>query len=611
MRVELGDIHKYFGPVQANAGISLAFEPGRIYALLGENGAGKRTLMKILSGYQAPTRGTIRLNDQPIIFQSPIDALTCGIGMMYQDPADFPPLHVVENHLLAYDEKLLLRFGLAEETLHSYAQRFGFTVDPKEYVDSLTLGERQQLELLRLLALGAEVLILDEPTTGISAEQKEILFNTLRRLAHEENKTVILVSHKLEEVQELCDEVAVLRRGKLIGTCSMPTPTAELVRMMFGTELPSVERPSLTFTETVLQVLNASFRSDRLTVNNVNLELRKGEVLGLAGLEGSGQRELLQVCAGLIPMMAGEIVSDEAPLRGRKSPFIKARGLILLPLIMLAVPLAFSFSPLSQINLNVVATAVQSVLSLLLLATILWIADIRRWRRQKAYILVATLVTCVLAYAALGNPVLAALTDRPPVGILLFLTGVMWLLVEILIVWTSGSPYHEFRRRGGAYVPAGRLEEGLVPGLSLTEHMALSSLHQGFMVDWQQARQEMEARIKRFNIIGQPETTVDALSGGNQQRSMLALLRSPLKLMLLEHPTRGLDATSANWIWEMFQARRENGTAIVFMSADIDELVERSDRIVFFSGGVMSSPVSARDTTVDELGHLVGGKHES
>jgi simple sugar transport system ATP-binding protein len=238
-------------------------------------------------------------------------------------------------------------------------------------------------------------------------------------------------------------------------------------------------------------------------------------------------------------------------------------------------------------------------------------ADVRRWNRQKAYSLVAALVVSILTYVALGSPVMEALTKGPPVGVLLLLTGITWLLVEVLIVWTSESPYHEFRRRGGAYVPAGRLEEGLVPGLSLAEHMALTSPKKGFMVDWQQARQEMEARIKRFNIIGQPETPVDALSGGNQQRSMLALLRSPLKLMLLEHPTRGLDATSANWIWELFRVRREDGTTIIFMSADLDELLERSDRIVVFSGGVMSPPVYARDTNVDELGHLVGGKHES
>lgn len=552
MRVELIDIHKYFGPVHANAGITLTFEPGRIYALLGENGAGKSTLMKILSGYQAPTYGIIRMNGAPVTFESPIDALQAGIGMMYQDPADFPPLHVVENHLLAYDKHFTLDFGEADTTLHSYAQRFDFAVDPEAYVDNLTLGERQQLELLRLLALGAEVLILDEPTTGISAEQKEILFATLRRLAHEEQKTIILVSHKLEEVQELCDEVAILRRGKLVGTRSMPTPTAELVRMMFGEELPRAERQPYSAAEAILQVKDASFGSYRLTIDNVSLDLHEGEVLGLAGLEGSGQRELLQACAGLIPLRRGQILLDGKTLSGKRSPLLWIRWLAL------AVLLARSGWAIYQ--------RIAGQIGLL---------------------------------GLMGEVVVS-----------LLIAGAVWLVGEVVITWTSESPYHEFQRRGGAYVPAGRLEEGLIPGLSLTEHMALVTPRPRFMVDWQSARAAIDERIRRYNIIGLPDSQVEGLSGGNQQRAMLALLRSPLRLLLLEHPTRGLDVTSENWIWELFQARRQEGTAIMFVSADLDELLERSDRIAVFSGGVMSQLLTARETTVDELGHLIGGKHE-
>src|SRR5687768_13515938 len=160
IRVELLDIRKYFGLVHANDGISLVFEPGTIYALLGENGAGKSTLMKILSGYQKPTSGTIITNGQPASFDTPIDALKAGVGMLYQDPADFPPLRVSENYLFAYNDEMVLDFAEAENTLTKLAKRFNFQVDPQVYVDSLTLGERQQMELMRLLALGAEMLIL-------------------------------------------------------------------------------------------------------------------------------------------------------------------------------------------------------------------------------------------------------------------------------------------------------------------------------------------------------------------------------------------------------------------------------------------------------------------
>lgn len=550
MRVELADIHKWFGPIHANDGINLIFEPGTIYALLGENGAGKSTLMKILSGYQKPTSGTIKINEQPVSFDTPIDALNAGIGMLYQDPADFPPLHVSENYLLAYNNEVVLDFKEAETTLHGYAKRFGFQVDPEAFVDSLTLGERQQLELLRLLALGAEVLILDEPTTGISAEQKDILFTTMRRLAHEESKTIILVSHKLEEVQELCDKVAVLRSGKLVGTRDLPASTSDLVRMMFGEETPRQEHQPLSKDKVVLAVENCSFGTPTLWCNDINLAICEGEVVGLAGLEGSGQRELLQASAGLIPVSHGHIHFDGKPITGKRSPFF----------------------------------------------WIPWLAA-AGFLIRLIWLLLFRMLGLIRTLDLLGGIAFAGVVAL-----------VVWLIGEIIVSWTSGSPYHEFKRRGGAYVPAGRLEEGLVPGLSLTEHMALVKPDAEFFVNWDEARTGISERIKHYNVIGRPDSLVNQLSGGNQQRAMLALLKTPLRVLLLEHPTRGLDITSANWIWELFRARREQGTAIIFMSADLDELREHSDRIAVFSGGVMQRIVSARETTVEELGHLIGGE---
>jgi simple sugar transport system ATP-binding protein len=159
-----------------------------------------------------------------------------------------------------------------------------------------------------------------------------------------------------------------------------------------------------------------------------------------------------------------------------------------------------------------------------------------------------------------------------------------------------------------AYVAAGRLEEGLVAGLTLTEHTVLARPQRGFMIDWEEARQETAERIDQYRVVGRPESTANQLSGGNQQRLLFALLNSPLKLILLEHPTRGLDVRSANWIWQKLYERREAGTAILFMSADLDEVIERSDRIAVFFGGAMSRVVDAAATTVEELGHLIGGQ---
>lgn len=486
MRVELRDIRKYFGQVKANDGINMILEAGGIYALVGENGAGKSTLMKILSGYQPPTGGQILFDGEPIEFDSPADALAKGVGMLYQDPLDMPPFRVIDNYLLGRDEGLRLDYKTAEAELNALATRYGFKLDTRAYIDTLSLGERQQLEMVRLLAGGAQLIILDEPTTGISGEQKDVLFDSIRTLAFQENKTIVLVSHKLEEIQDLCGHAFVLRRGKLVGETELPCPNETLVEMMFGQVPARSPRPSFELGGTALALHDVSVETYRLSVHNVNLNVREGEVFGFAGLEGSGQRLILQACAGLEPTASGRII-----LGGQE---------------------------------------------------------------------------------------------------------------------VTGWDYHALQDYGMAYMAAGRLEEGLVAGLTLTEHLVLAQPEQKFFIDWPASRAEMSERISTYQIIGTPDTTADALSGGNQQRLMFSLLDTPLKLLLLEHPTRGLDVRSTDYSWQLLYERRKQGTAIVFISADLDEVIERSDRIAVFSGGVMSRVLNAAETTTEELGRLIGGE---
>lgn len=485
MRVELRQVRKHFGEVRANDEISLTFEGGRVYGLLGENGAGKSTLMKILSGYQKQDGGQIVLDGVVQHFDSPAAALAAGVGMLYQEPLDLPPFTVLENYLLGQHGGWRLHSKQAAGDLRALGTRYGFELDPDEHIRNLSMGERQQLELLRLLAGGAQVLILDEPTTGISAEQKEILFDSMRKLAHEEGKTLILVSHKLDEVQELCDEAFVLRKGKLVGGAKLPCPNSELVALMFEKLPPRRERAASTQSKAALQLKHVVVRTARLDLEPVTLNVQAGEVFGLAGLEGSGQELLLRACAGLLPVADGELrLSEQA--------------------------------------------------------------------------------------------------------------------IEL--------DYHSARDAGIAYLAAGRLEEGLVAGLTLTEHMALVDEEPGFFVDWTGSRGRTTEGISHYQVVGQPGSTVEQLSGGNQQRFLFAMLPLSLKLILMEHPTRGLDIRSTDWIWEQLDERRKQGTAIMFISADLDEVVARSDRIAVFSGGRMSRVVEASKTDADELGHLIGGQ---
>ena len=485
MRVELRDIHKRFGPVRANDGVTLIVEAGTLHGLLGENGAGKSTLMKILSGFQPADSGEIWLDGKQARLASPIDAIRHGVGMLHQDPLVFLPFKVIDNFLLGSPGSVRLDSAGAARELKRLCDQFGFALDPDAPARSLTVGERQQLEIARLLWLGARALILDEPTTGISAPQRVKLFETLRTLAAQ-GMSVIFVSHKLEEVEELCGHVTVMRRGKVVGEADMPTPAERLVEMMFGQVVVMGGRLPVEHGEPMLQLERAGLRDNLLSMNDVSLTVKAGEVIGLAGLEGSGQRTLLRACAGLLRPFAGRVR-------------IGGRDL-------------------------------------------------------------------------------------------------------------TGHSYHEFLSAGVHYLPAGRLEEGLVAGMTLTEHFVLTGGERRFFVDWTGARQRAEERIKFYDIKGRPVSTAEALSGGNQQRLLLAMMPPRLNLLLMEHPTRGLDIESAVWVWVQLLARRAHGTAIVFASADLDELLEYSDRILVFFAGRVLQVLNTAETNVDQLGHLIGGK---
>ncbi len=487
MRIELEHITKTFGALRANDNISLTFASGQLYAVLGENGAGKSTLMKILSGYQLPDSGEIRVDGRSVTLRNPADALVHGIGMLHQDPLDVPTLTVLDDFILGRPAGLVPDRRQARHILKDHADRLGFSFDPDGYIDRLTIGERQQLEIVRLLSLGARVLILDEPTTGISELQKNALFQALKQLARDDGLTVILVSHKLKDVEVLCDQVYILRAGEIAGQATAPFNAVDLIGLMFGQQPQSpgpatIMRGAISFRADAVQV-----RDERLTVDAITLTAYEGEVIGLAGLDGSGQRPFLRACAGL-----------QRIIRGR-----------------------------------------------------------------------------------------------------------MWLSKQDV----SHLPYFARMRLGIAFGSAGRLEEGLTAGLSIADHFALT-LPGGFWVDRPAVRAQAKQAIDHYRIKGYADSPVETLSGGNQQRVLLALLPRNLKLLLLENPTRGLDVESARWVWDQLLERREQGTTIIFTSPELDEITEHSNRIGVFYAGQFTLIDDPSHMTMTRLGELIGGKGE-
>ena len=332
MHIELRGIHKSFGEVHANAGISLAVPPSFIQGILGENGAGKSTLMKILSGFLILDAGQILLDGTPVAIHSPADAIHHGIGMLHQDPLDFPPIKVLDSFILGREGGLLPERHRAAREMKALCEQFGFAIDPDAYIDTLTVGERQQLEIMRLLWMGAKVLILDEPTTGISQPQKVKLFATLQKLAAQ-GMTILFVSHKLEDVEFLVlpgRRAAPGRaRRRIAASLRHARPGAHDVRQ--GGDLGG--RTTTAPGDPVISLYRVSLEGARLQVNDITLSARAGEVIGLAGMEGSGQSLLLSALrrpssAGGGPYRPGGTRRHGKPVSRLQAPGrgISARG---------------------------------------------------------------------------------------------------------------------------------------------------------------------------------------------------------------------------------------------------------------------------------------------
>jgi len=485
MQIELQDIHKYYGPIKANDGINLKVEAGQIHGILGENGAGKSTLMKILAGFSKQTRGEIFVDGTAMDYRNPAKAATLGIGMLYQDPLDFSLLSVLDNFMLGQTDGPGAQSKKFNKNLNALARALNFLLPPDAALKTLTIGERQQLEILRLIALGIQVLILDEPTTGISSTQKEVLFEALKKLAAE-GKSIILVSHKLEDVEVLCDRVTVLRHGKVTGDMRRPFDSQRILEMMFGAPPVFPARCAETPGEDVLVMTQISGTGGRAGLKDCNVVIRQSEVVGLAGLEGSGQGVFLRIAGGLKRATRGSI-----HLLGR---------------------------------------------------------DMHR------------------------------------------------------------LDHHAFKSEGVTFLPASRLEEGLISGLSIAEHFALQHSRDRFVVPWQDAFEAAKQGIDNFRIKGQPVSVVEELSGGNQQRLLLSFLPANPVLLLLENPTRGLDIESVNWVWQHLHAYCGKKTSIVFSSPELDEILMVADRVLVFFNGRIIKEVDASKTDVQELGRAIAGK---
>jgi general nucleoside transport system ATP-binding protein len=499
--LEMRTITKRYPGVTANDGISLTVRRGEIHALLGENGAGKTTLMNVLYGLATPDEGEILLDGQSVRIASPSDAIARGISMVHQHFMLVPVLTVAENVVLG-DETMANRVFLdrreANRRIAALAKQFGFDIDPDARVGTLSVGQQQRVEIMKALYRKARILVLDEPTAVLTPQETEEIFGLLRRLAAE-GQSVIFISHKLYEVLEIADRITVIRRGRVVGERS-PAETSEdeLAELMVGREVQLVvDRGESHPASPTLVVKGLRVRDDRghEAVRGVDLEVRAGEILGIAGVAGNGQDELVEAIMGIRVTLAGSI-----QLAGR---------------------------------------------------------DV-----------------------------------------------------------TGASP-RAMGEAGVAYVPADRQRFGLILPFSIADNLVLTAYHRppfarGFLRDDAAIERAALAKIERFDIrTHSADVPAATLSGGNQQKVVVAReFDRDLHLLVLDQPTRGLDVGSIEFIHRQAIAKRDAGVAILLISAELDEILEMSDRIAVMYRGEIISVTDGRTADKNAIGLLMatGGR---
>jgi simple sugar transport system ATP-binding protein len=547
--LEMKKVSKYFGSLAANKDVDLTVYRGEILSILGENGCGKTTLMNMIAGIYYPDSGTVFVDGQEAIIRSPKDAFRYGIGMIHQHFKLVDLFSAAENIILGIDDGEHYNIKDINRKVEEIANKYGFNIDPKKKIYEMSVSEKQTVEILKVLYRGADILILDEPSAVLTPQETDKLFDVLRRM-REDGKSILIITHKLNEVMAISDRVTVLRKGEHIATVNTAeTSPAELTEMMVGKKVSlNIDRPEPKNVCDRLEIrgLNMTDSDGVKVLDNITFSARAGEILGIAGIAGSGQRELLEAIAGLKNLESGEIIFNR-PKKG--------------------LPVSFYHKTFTE----VMALAAEG-----------------KFHYED------------------GTPVDFSGMSHSRVRELVNSGKILFNEDDVMNL-RDKTPL-EIRELGVrlSFVPEDRLGMGLVGNMDIVDNMMLRSYRKGhsMFVDRKKPGLLADKIVKELEVATpSTHTPVRRLSGGNVQKVLVGreIAAAPTVLMAA-YPVRGLDINSSYTIYDLLTEQKENGVAVIFVGEDLDVLVELCDRIAVICAGRLTAVLDARNTTKEEIG---------
>lgn len=550
--VRFENITKTFGSVIANENITFDIYKGEILSLLGENGSGKTTLMNMLSGIYFPDEGKIYINGKHVSISSPMDAFAHKIGMVHQHFKLIDVFSCLENIVLGIKDKEKADMRNAAAAVRKICHKYGFELNLSKKVYELSVSEKQTLEIIKVLYRDAEILILDEPTAVLTPLEIKRLFAVLSNM-RKDGKTIIIITHKLNEVMEISDRVAILRKGQYIATVNTSeTNENKLTEMMVGKKTTlNIDRtePVNCADRLLVEHLECYNMDGTKVLKDINFIARSGEILGIAGIAGSGQRELLECIAGLKPVSKGNIIFN----RPKKN-----------------LPVSFF---------------------------------------HKTYGEVVNMCKRGAFHYENGEPV--SFAGMSPRAIKELVNSEKVLFNEDEVYDLRNLNPRVIRSLGVrlSFVPEDRLGMGLVGNMDLVDNMMLRSYRKGKHSLLNRKRPEALADeiVKELDVVTPNlHTPVRKLSGGNVQKVLVGReISSEPKVLMAAYPVRGLDINSSYLIYNLLNKEKQEGSAVIFVGEDLDVLLALCDRILVMCQGQVTGIVDARTTTKEEIGLLM------